>query len=132
MSLEFEDRREIVKYRIEKADKTIIEAKDCAAMGHWTLAANRLYYSLFYIANALLVHNGMFVKKHAGMIAKIHEHFVKTNILTMEEGRTISILQNMRHSGDYDDCFEWTQEEVMPYFEKTINLIDRIKALINP
>lgn len=43
MSLEFEDRREIVKYRIEKADKTIIEAKDCAAMGHWTLAANRLY-----------------------------------------------------------------------------------------
>lgn len=59
MSLEFEDRREIVKYRIEKADKTIIEAKDCAAMGHWTLAANRLYYSLFYIANALLVHNGL-------------------------------------------------------------------------
>lgn len=130
MPLEREDKREIIKYRIEKAEKTIKEAKDCASMGHWTLAANRLYYALFYIANALLVDKGMFAKTHAGMIAKINEHFIRTGILTKEEGRTISILQNMRNTGDYDDCFDWTKEDVEPFFKKTQDLIDKIKGLI--
>ena len=72
----------------------------------------------------------MYVRTHAGMIAKIHEHFVKTGILTKEEGRTISILQNMRHSGDYDDCFEWEEDDVRPFFKKTQDLIEKIKGLI--
>lgn len=130
MALDIESQKEIVKYRIEKTERTVVEAKDCAKMGHWTLAANRLYYALFYMANALLVDKGMYARTHAGMIAKIHEHFVKTGILTKEEGRTISILQNMRHSGDYDDCFEWTEEDVKPFFKKTQDLIDKIKSLI--
>lgn len=62
MALDIESQKEIVKYRIEKAERTVIEAKDCAVMGHWTLAANRLYYALFYVANALLVDKGMYVR----------------------------------------------------------------------
>lgn len=130
MALDIESQKEIVKYRVEKAEKTLIEAKDCAACGHWTLAANRLYYALYYVGNALLVDKGMYVKTHAGMIVKINEHFVRTGILTREDGRTISILQNMRHSGDYDDCFEWEEEDVKPFFEKTRLLIDKIKGLL--
>ena len=59
----------------------------------------------------------MFAKTHAGVIAKINEHFVKTGILSKDEGRTISILQNMRQYGDYDDCFEWSEEDVFPFFQ---------------
>ena len=46
MPLNKEDKKSIIKYRVEKAHKTMIEARDCATMGHWTLAANRLYYTL--------------------------------------------------------------------------------------
>ena len=67
MPLNKEDKKSIIKYRVEKAHKTMIEARDCATMGHWTLAANRLYYTLFYISNALLVDKGMFAKTHAGV-----------------------------------------------------------------
>lgn len=130
MSLEKEDKYEVIKYRIEKAERTLIEAKDCASMGHWTLSANRLYYSLFYMSNALLVDKGMFAKTHAGVIAKINEHFVKSGLLTKEEGRILSILQNMRRSGDYDDCFEWSKEEVEPFFEKARMLLDKMKSLM--
>jgi len=131
MALDKEEKYEIIKYRIEKAERTLIEAKDCASLGHWTLSANRLYYSLFYMSNALLVDKGMFAKTHAGIIAKINEHFVKSGLLTREEGRTISILQNMRNSGDYDDRFEWTEEDVTPFFEKTRRLLDKLKSLID-
>lgn len=82
-----------------------------------------IYYTLFYISNALLVDKSMFAKTHAGVIAKINEHFVKTGILSRDEGRTISILQNMRQSGDYDDCFEWSEEDVFPFFKRTEELL---------
>ncbi len=45
MPLTDEERKAIVVYRLEKADGAYVEAKDCASMGHWTLAANRLYYA---------------------------------------------------------------------------------------
>ena len=45
MSLTTEERQAVVEYRLRKAGETVIEAKDCASMGHWTLAANRLYYA---------------------------------------------------------------------------------------
>lgn len=109
----------------------MVEAIDCAAMGHWSLAANRLYYSLFYISNALIVDKGLFAKTHAGIIAKINKHFVKTGILSKDEGRTISILQNMRQSGDYDDSFEWSEEDVSPFFERTEDLLSKMETLID-
>ena len=48
MPLNKEDKKSIIKYRVEKAHKTMIEARDCATMGHWTLAANR--FSMTFVA----------------------------------------------------------------------------------
>ena len=42
-----EERDALVKYRIEKAYGTLVEAHDCADDNHWTLAANRLYYAAY-------------------------------------------------------------------------------------
>ena len=131
MPLDKEDKKYINRYRVEKEHKTMIEARDCATMGQRTIAANRLYHTLFYISNALLVDKGMFAKTHAGVIAKINEHFVKTGILSKDEGRTISILQNMRQSGDYDDCFELSEEDVFPFFKRTEELLLKIESLLN-
>ena len=36
----------------------------------------------------------------------------------------------MRQTGDYDDCFDFTQEDVEPYFEKTSALINKLSSLI--
>ena len=35
----------------------------------------------------------------------------------------------MRQSGDYDDFFEWTEEDVRPCFEKTEQLIHKIEGV---
>lgn len=39
-------------------------------------------------------------------------------------------LQNMRHTGDYDDFLDWTQEDVEPYFQKVEAFIEKIKFII--
>ena len=43
MPLSREERDILIDYRQDKAQKAIIEAKDNAKLGHWTLAANRKY-----------------------------------------------------------------------------------------
>ena len=50
-----EEREALVKYRIEKAYGTLVEAHDCAEDNHWTLTANRLYYAAYYASKALLI-----------------------------------------------------------------------------
>lgn len=130
MSLTIEERQALVEYRLEKSARTLIEAQDNARLGHWTLAANRLYYALFHAACALLVSKGLTAKTHSGIITLLAQKFVKGGFLTREDGALIARLQNMRQSGDYDDFFEWTEEDVKPMFPRTDQLLRKIQTLI--
>lgn len=130
MPLNIDDKKNIIKYRVEKSASTIIEAKDNAKLGHWNLVANRLYYALFYMIAALLLDKDIQFKSHAGAIRAIGLHFVSKGLLTSEEGSLISRLQNMRSSGDYDDLFNWTEENVAPMFEPTEALLNKMKQMI--
>lgn len=37
----------------------------------------------------------------------------------------------MRQTGDYDDLFDWTEEQIIPYLPKVKELVSKIKELIN-
>lgn len=111
MTLSIDEKKAIIKYRIQKAWNSIQEADDNARLGYWTLAASRLYYAAYYMASALLVDKGFIARSH-------------------EDGRLISRLFNMRQSGDYDDLFNWTEEEVQPFFNKTKDFLARMEKLI--
>ena len=130
MPLESADKKSIIAYRIERAEATMVEAEDNAKLKHWNLAANRLYYSVFHMTSALLLDKGIHFKSHAGAIRALGLHFVTKGLMTSEDGRLVSRLQNMRSSGDYDDLFDWSEEDVAPMFEQTKTLISKIKNLI--
>lgn len=130
MPLTDEERKAIVVYRLEKADDAFIEAKDCASMGHWTLTASRLYYAAYYASSALLVSAGYAAKTHEGTIGMIGQYYVRTDILTKDDGALLARLQNMRHTGDYDDFMDWTQEDVEPFISKVESYLEKIKKII--
>ena len=50
--------------------------------------------------------------------------------LDIKYGRLISRLYELRQSGDYDDKFDATEEEIMPYFGQVEQLLDVLKGLI--
>lgn len=127
-----EERDALVKYRIEKAYGTLVEAQDCAEGNHWTLTANRLYYAVYYASKALLIQNGIVAKSHEGVIGMIGQNFVVPGIITIDEAKLLARLQNMRKTGDYDDFKEWHQEDVEPLFEKVEEYINKIKSLVEP
>ena len=130
MPLNDEERKAIVVYRLEKAENTFAEARDCASMKHWTLTANRLYYAAYYACSALLISKGYQAKTHEGTLGMIGRDFIKTGILPQEDGAFLARLQNMRHTGDYDDFLDWTEEDVEPYIPRVEDFLERITALI--
>ena len=131
MPLTLDNKRDIILYRIEKSKLTMNEARDNAALQHWNLVANRLYYALFYMVAALLLDRGIHFKSHAGAIRAVGLHFVSKGVLSPEEGRLISRLQSMRSSGDYDDLFDWTEEKVRPMFQPVDELLEKLRGLIS-
>lgn len=131
MGLNLDEKKAILNYRIQKAEKALVEAKDNANLGHWNLVANRLYYAVFHITSALLIDKGFTAKSHNGIFCILGQEFVRKGLLDREDAKLASRLQNMRQSGDYDDMFDWTKDDVLPLFEKTENLIEKMKGLIS-
>ena len=125
-----EERKDLVRDRIEKAYKVLDDARDNAKLGHWNLTGNRLYYSVFHMCQALLLNVGETPRRHAGMIHKIGQDFILSGKLDAANGRLISRLYELRQSGDYDDKFDATEEEIMPYFEQVEALLKALEALI--
>ena len=128
--LKEEERRDLVNYRIEKAYKVLQEARDNAELKHWNLTGNRLYYAVFHMCQALLLSEGETIRRHAGMIHKIGLFFITTGRLDAKYGRLISRLYELRQSGDYDDRFDATEEEIVPYFSQVEELLKQLESLI--
>ncbi len=129
--MNFEEREEYVKYRIESARKTFEAAKVLAENEFWNSAVNRLYYSLFYAVNALLVINGIQTKSHSATKTQFSLYFVKTGKFNKKYGKLLSELFDWRQKGDYENIFEYDNDSVQPLFNPVSEMIDLIENEIN-
>ena len=130
MGLKDEDRKEVVKLRMEKAKNTFSEIALLTSNGLWHNAANRLYYACYYAATALLIKNGIETKTHQGVINQFGLYFVKTDLFSQKEGRFFKNLFELRQDGDYDDWIDITEEDVIPMVEPARKFIEKVEKLI--
>ena len=129
-TLDEQSRTDLVKYRIERANETLQEARLLAKEGYYNAAFDRLYYACFYVALALLVKNGISTSSHAGVRTMLGLHFVSKGLLEKEHGKTFSRLFEIRHSGDYDDFVYCDKEMADEYTPLAEAFIQRIKELL--
>lgn len=54
-----QERKDIVRYRMENAQKMMTEVKSHIDNGFYNTAANRMYYACYYAASALLISDGV-------------------------------------------------------------------------
>ena len=92
---------EEIAANLERARQSIGAARDLAGKGYADFAASRAYYAAFYAATAVLLSEGIEVTKHSGVVASIHQRFVKTAKLEKEHGRNLTWLFELRSVGDY-------------------------------
>jgi len=130
MSLSDEEKDAVIFYRIQKAKDTWKEAEGIAQLGYWNAVINRLYYACYYMTSALLIYNGYFAQTHAGVIRLFGLNFVIKGIVTKEQSKFYSRLYELRQTGDYDDLYNLTEEEVRPLIGSAFKYIEELEVLL--
>ena len=131
MSLNETDRKEIVKYRLEKARNTLAEVPVLMGNKFYTTALNRLYYSCYYAASALLIRDGHETHTHNGVKTLLSLYYIKENRLDVSFGNMYGKLFSMRITGDYEDWVKIEEEDVKPFIEPAQKFITAIENLIS-
>ncbi len=122
---------DVVRYRLEKSDVTLLEARSLAEEGFWNGAANRLYYSCFYSVIALLIQNGIPASTHNGVRTEFFKRYIKTGILDKQFSSLYSDLMSKRQESDYGDFLNFKEEDILPLLEEAEKFIFAIKNLIS-
>jgi len=131
MSLTPAERDAVVSFRIQKARDTLTEAEGIATLGYWNAVANRLYYACYYVTSALLIKNNYLAQTHSGIIHLLGLHFIKQGIVSKDAGRIYSKLFELRQTGDYDDLFNLSEEDVKPLISSAHSYVNELLELID-
>ncbi|RLD68458.1 MAG: hypothetical protein DRI95_02995 [Bacteroidetes bacterium] len=93
----------------------------------WNSSVNRLYYSLFYAVNALLVLNEIMTKTHSSIKSQFSLHFIKSGKIDKKYGKLLAKLFDWRQKGDYDNLVDYDKESVEPLFISVKEMIEIIE-----
>jgi len=69
--------KDLIRYKLSRAQETLQEATVMLQTNHPYGAANRIYYACFYAVTALLLTRNLSSSKHSGVLALFNRHFVK-------------------------------------------------------
>ncbi|MBI5472044.1 MAG: HEPN domain-containing protein [Ignavibacteriae bacterium] len=97
----------------------------------WNGRVNRLYYSCYYAAAALLLTKNLSFAKHSGTRSLLNKHFIKTQIISTDLGELYNTLFDLRQESDYEDFFRLTPELVKPWVPLTNDFITRVEVIIS-
>jgi uncharacterized protein (UPF0332 family) len=131
MSLTDEERDAIVQYRVEKALNALNDIHKILPMEVWATIANRMYYALYYAVSALLIKDGHKVSSHKGVISLYNLYYIKTGILSLEDGGLFGSVFAFRQGSDYDDFIDASEKDVKEYLPQVETLVKKIISLIN-
>ena len=115
---------------LERAEQSIQAAKDLASKGYHDFSASRAYYATFYAATAVLLNEGLEFNKHSGVVASIHQRFVKTGKLSQEQGKDLNWLYEIRNVADYGGIAHVTQLQAARAIQAAEDFLKAIKSLL--
>lgn len=121
--------RDLVFYRLSRADETLEDAMILANSERWNACVNRLYYACFYAVSALLVRHGLSSSKHTGVRSLFNRYYVKTGKIPKDLARIYNDLFERRQEGDYIDFVKFEKSQVLPWISDAQQLVKYIVEL---
>lgn len=119
-----------ISSNLERADTNLQVARELFDKGYYDVSASRAYYAAFYAASALLLNEGIDTSKHSGVIALIHQHFVKRGKLDKEQGRNLNWLFELRNVGDYGVSLHVVLDDAHRAVHTAQDFLEAVKALL--
>jgi uncharacterized protein len=110
-----ESKQDYVNYRFQRAQESFEEATLLINNNRWNATINRLYYSCFYAAIALLLKYDVQAKTHDGVRIQFGLQFIKTGLMDKRFGKL------------YSQLFNFDIETVEPLMNLVAEFIQEIK-----
>ena len=126
-----EEKQTLVKYRLERANESIKAAQLLFENKLFTSAMNRIYYSMFYSVQALLVLKEKAFSKHGEVKGYFNKEFIKSGIFPKEFGKLFNAVFEYRQKFDYVDLLIPEEELISDYIVEAQKFIDRISSYLN-
>ena len=116
---------------IQKAKRYIKSAKLLLEDGDFESTVSRVYYAMFYCAEAVLLTKNLSFSSHKGVISAFGEHFIKTGVFSREMGRELNRAFEKRQLSDYEYTFVITAEEAEQILKSGGEFVDNISRWLN-
>ncbi len=100
-------KEDYIDYRISKSLEIFDDAILLAENDRWNFCVNRLYYASYYLVSALLFKNNIKAETHNGVKTQFFLNYVKTGLLSKENGKLFAHLFDWRQETDYADFIEF-------------------------
>ena len=122
--------RKEVQRLLEKADHALVVAESLYKQGFPQDAASKIYYAMFYAAQALLKAEDIDVVKHSAVESALGYYFAKTGRFDPKYHRMLINARKVREIVDYDIQEEIVEPAALLKLEDGKEFVGVMKAMI--
>ncbi len=114
-----------------KAQRYLKSANLLFQDGDYESCVSRIYYAMFYCAQAALLTRNLTFSSHKSVIAAFGEHFVKTGVFPKQMGRELNRAFEKRQLGDYEFTSVVSNEDAGELLIQGKEFCDTVKEWID-
>lgn len=119
-----------VEELFQKAQESLKASKLLFKEGFYDFAVSRAYYTMFYLAEAVLLTKGLSLSKHKAVISAFGEHFAKTKLLPLHLHRYLIDAYDIRQKGDYEADTSITHEKTEEVIKWADEFIEEVRNFL--
>ena len=123
--------KDLINYKLMRSKETLDDAKILFENGKLFSTVNRIYYTMFYIVNGLLLTKGLSSTKHSGILGLFNKEFVNKGIVEKELGRFYNEMFGFRQKADYKDLVRFDKENVKAWLSNADEFVSQVDSLIS-
>lgn len=130
MTLSAEEKKALSKFRLEKAERLLDDARLLLREGRRESSVNRSYYAALSAAKAVLIIFGIDPKTHEGIKTMVNKKLVLDGLIPKEHGKWFRNLLFEREDADYADYVTIDSSDAENAFNDASRFIEKIKEVI--
>lgn len=115
---------------LAKARRYLASAELLCRHGDFDSAISRLYYAMFYGAEALLLAGGKTFSSHRAVVAAFGEYFVKPGVFPKEMHQWLHRAFEKRQISDYEFLTGISEAEVVNLQEKAAQFLEKSESFL--
>ena len=122
-----DNKRDLVKYRLNMATERLQSAKLLLDNGSYKDSIGRSYYAIFTAVRALLAADGIDFSKHTGVISYFQKEYIKTGIFEIKYSKYMSQAFQIRNNTDYADFYIVSHDDTKEQYERAAEFYEVIE-----